>query len=473
MIYQPFSYQQFATQHILSNQVNDTPNAGLLLQMGLGKTVSTLTAVSELLSRGEVKRVLVIAPKRVTESVWPAEVEKWDHLRHLRVSVVLGTEKKRKAALLAKADIFAINCENVSWLIAHYGGAFPFDMLIVDESSKFKNPKSARFRALRMVLPKIKRVVILTGSPRPHSYLDLWSQLYLLDRGTRLGKKYTEYRDRFFEAGARKGDVIFDYNLKSDKREVAEILGDDIYEKTISEKIGDICISMRTRDYIDLPPRFDRNAEVVLPAEILRQYREFETSRVLELAESGEEITALNSSAIVMKLMQFANGAVYTEADKYVEVHNEKLEAIAELIEMATSPVLVFYAFRHDLDRLTRFLKVFKPRLLKGNADITDWNRGKVNVMLAHPASAGHGLNLQDGGYNLMWFGCPVPRSLELYEQGVARVDRMGQQFSVINQRLICRGTVDEEAFAGLDEKADLQDWFMQSIRAKVEQLRS
>lgn len=463
MFYNPFPYQSHATEHILDND-----GAGLMLEMGLGKTVAALTAVDQLIKAGEVRKVLVIAPLKVCQSVWPQEVEKWDHLKCLKVSQVIGSEKNRRNSLIINANIYILNRENVTWLVDYLKSKFDFDMVIIDESSSFKNPRSKRFRSLKRVLPKVTRTIILTGTPTPQSYLDLWSQVYLLDRGDRLGSTFTAYRDKYFDPGARNGNIIFDYHLKKDPPEVAAILGKDIQEKIIFDKLTDICISMKTADYLTLPPRLDRDVPIFLPEAILDQYKQFERERVLEIAEADQSILAVNATVVAGKLLQFANGAIYTDDGKsYVEIHQEKLERLAELIDVATSPVLVFYSYRHDLDRIRNFIK--NVTVLKSDGDIQDWNRGKIQVMAAHPASAGHGINLQAGGNNVLWFGVPVPRSLEMYSQGIARLDRMGQVKSVINQRLICQRTLDREAFRGLDQKANMQEVFMKYIKAKID----
>lgn len=467
--YIPFPYQQFATDHIIKNK-----GAGLMLEMGLGKTVAALTAAKQLsCDTGEIKKVLVIAPLRVATSVWPAEIAKWDHLKGITYSLIIGNESQRKKAILATADLYIVNRENIPWLVSFYMTKFPYDMLIVDESSSFKNPKSKRFRALKKVMPLVKRVVILTGTPTPQSYLDLWSQVYLLDRGERLGESFFAYRNKYFEPGGRNGNIIFDYQLKKEKRDQVELLGEDLQEKIIFEKLKDVCISMKTKDYLQLPPRIDRDIPVKLSAEILQQYHQFKRDRVLQMLEqSDQQVTAINAAAVAIKLLQFANGAVYTDQGDYVVVHDEKLERLAELVDTATSPVLVFYSYRHDLDRIRGHLSGFKPVVLRGNAEIDGWNAGKIRVLIAHPASAGHGLNLQAGGNNVLWFGVPAPRSLELYMQGIARLDRIGQSRSVINQRMICQDTLEPLAFEALDTKQDIQDLFMKTIKAEVKKIK-
>lgn len=456
----PHVYQEHGVEHVIKHEAS-----GLLMEMGLGKTVTVLTAADELMfNRCEISRVLVIAPKRVAEEVWTTESQKWDHLKHFKISKVLGTEKQRKEALRAKADIYVINCENVVWLVAQYGGAFPFDMLVIDESSKFKSPKAARFKALRQIRPKIGRVVILTGTPVPNGLLDLWPQVYLLDQGERLGKTITGYRERYFNAGNRNGHIVYDYSL----RKGDDVMGKDFFEKEIYDKISDICISMKTEDWLQLPERIDRDIDVRLPSAIQRQYDDFEREQILAL-EDLEEISAVNAAALTNKLLQFANGAVYTADKNYYEVHNEKIDELDELLDVASGkPFFVFYSYKHDLERIKKHLRKYQPRELKGSADIYDWNRGVVPFMVAHPASAGHGLNLQAGGHNLAWFSLPN-FNLELYQQGVTRIHRQGQINRVINSRLIARKTMDEDMLASLDRKASGQEVLMQAVKARIE----
>jgi len=460
MIYKPHNYQAFSTQHIIDN-----PAAGLFLDMGLGKTVSTLTAIDRLINDYfEVSKVLVIAPKNVAENTWDAEIHKWDHLRHLKIAKILGTEAQRKKALLQKADIYIINRENVVWLISHLGGSFPFDMLVIDELSSFKDAKAARFKALRTIRPRINRVVGLTGTPG--DIVNIWPQIYLLDQGERLGKNITTYRNTYLNPGKRNGHVIYEYNEKTDD---TGFLGDEFYKKEIYEKIGDICISMKAEDYLDLPPRIDRDIEIHLPANVLKQYQDFERQQVLAL-EDVEHISAVNAAALTGKLWQYANGAVYGEEGSkgpYHEVHNLMLEALEETVEAANGqPMLVFYWYKSDLDRIKRKLKGYNLRELKGPSDIDDWNAGKIEVFLLHPASAGHGLNLQAGGHHSTWFG-PL-WSLELYLQALKRLDRQGQTVSVINTRLIVKGTIHEDMIDSLNGKNANQDALMTAIKARI-----
>lgn len=460
MIYKSHSYQDFATDHILKN-----PASALFLDMGLGKTVATLTAIDKLMfDLCEVSKVLVIAPKRVAEQVWSAEIDKWDHLQHLRISKVLGTESQRKTALLRPADIYVINRENVSWLIAHLGGIGRFDMVVIDELSSFKSAKSVRFKALRTVRPMIKRIVGLTGTPVPNGLLDLWPQMYLLDMGARLGKTLTSYRDRYFTPGKRSGQIIYEYKLRPGD----DILGADYYQKEIYEKIGDICISMKAEDYLDLPERIDRNIDLRL--KVQKQYDDFERLQVLAL-ENLDHITVANAAALTNKLLQFSNGAVYDPAGKWHAVHSEKLEALEEIVETSNGhPVLVFYSYVHDKERITSHLLKYQPAELTGPESIKAWNEKRVRVMLAHPASAGHGLNLQAGGNIIVWFG--LPWSLELYQQAVKRLHRQGQSEVVLNHRLIAKNTMDERVLKILDAKASGQDALLDAVKAIIQKHR-
>jgi SNF2 family DNA or RNA helicase len=465
MLFKPHNYQLHTIDHIIDN-----PASGIFLDMGLGKSVSTLTAIKKLMFEDlEVEKVLVIAPKKVAESTWVDEVEKWDHLKGLKISIVLGTERQRIEALRVKADIYTINRENVAWLVTYLGGAWPFDMVVIDELSSFKNPKSIRFKALRTVRPLFKRVVGLTGTPAPNGLLDLWPQLYLLDQGQRLGKTITSYRDKYFNPGKRNGRVIFNYNLKTDEN--SELLGTGVYEKEIYDKIGDICISMKAKDYLDLPECIERINAITLPDKIMQQYLEFEKKLILSL-ESAEEISALNAAGLTNKLLQFTNGAVYDGERNVHEIHTEKLEALEEDMEAANgNPVLVFYQYKHDLERILKHFKAYKPQVLKGDAEIKLWNQKKIPMLLAHAASAGHGLNLQDGGNLIEWFG--VGWGLELDQQAIARLHRQGQTKPVINSRIIAKGTIDEEVLSALDRKATVQDAIMDAVKARVKKYRN
>lgn len=448
-------YQEAAVSHILRHT-----HCGLFLDMGLGKTVSTLTAIEWLMYQDlSITKVLVVAPKRVAESVWGAEIDKWDHLRHLRVSKVIGTEKQRRAALSAPADIYTIGRDNIAWLCGLYGGSrIPFDMLVIDELSSFKNPKSQRFKSLRLVQPCFSRVVGLTGTPAPNGLIDLWSQVYLLDRGQRLGKFISHFRDKWFTPGKRNGLVVYSYV----PREGAE--------EQIHQAIKDICMSMKAQDYLKLPGRIDNIVRIQMPDDIQAEYDRFEKEKVLELVEGqgeGAEITTANAAVLSMKLLQFANGSVYDEAKVPHTVHDLKIEATKELVEDAAGqPVLIAWTFTSDRDRLLEALKKYHPRVLKDDRDIQDWNAGKVPVLLMHPASGGHGLNLQAGGHRIIWFG--QTWSLELEQQFNARLDRQGQREVVIINRLVCCNTIDQDVIQAQKAKAQTQDALMEAVKARV-----
>lgn len=450
------NYQEFSVQHIVNN-----PEAGLFLDMGLGKTVSTLTAVEELIYDSlEVSKVLVVAPKTVALNTWPDEISKWDHLKHLTYSLVLGTEKQRKAALEREADLYIINRENVVWLVSHFGGGYlPFDMLVVDELSSFKSAKAQRFKALRQVRPLFSRVVGLTGTPAPNGLVDIWPQLYLLDRGERLGKTLTGFRQEYCTEGLKNGHVVYKYNM----RKGAE---DKIYER-----IGDICISMKARDYLDLPEQLDNTVKISLDSKTKQAYDSFAKERVLEFLQKEEEegaVTAVNAAALANKLLQFANGAVYDEERNVRKIHDFKLEALEELVEEAQGdPILCFYSYKHDLSRIQGSKKIGKlVRELKTPQDIKDWNSGKIKLLLAHPASAGHGLNLQKGGCTMVWFG--LTWSLELFQQAVARLMRQGQTRPVKVFYLVIDGSIDLEVLSALEGKKQSQDALMSAVKAQI-----
>lgn len=455
MNFRPYDYQSYAMEHIIKN-----PYCALLLDMGLGKTVSTLTAINRLMYEElEINKVLVIAPLRVADSTWGSEIEKWNHLKHLKFSKVLGSASKRKAALKEKADIYIINRENVAWLVGYYGMSFPFDMVVIDELSSFKNPKSIRFKTLKQVRPIVSRVVGLTGTPAPNTLIDLWSQMYLLDMGERLGKFIGNYRAKYFTPGQSSGHVVYTYRLNKNS------------EKIIYQKIGDICISMKARDYLDLPERISRNVEVVLSEKDKFKYTEFEKKMVLELMED-EEISVLNAAGLSNKLLQFANGAVYDDEKNIKSVHDEKLKALDEIVDCANGhSVLVFYSFKHDYDRIKKYLKKYKPKKLETSQDIEAWNRGELQLLLAHPASCGHGLNLQAGGNIIVWFG--LNWSLELYQQANARLDRQGQTKNVIIHHLVAKGTIDEDVLNALNRKAVGQEALMDAVKARIKKYKS
>lgn len=449
-------YQRTAIEHIIKHR-----RSALFLEMGLGKTVSSLSAINKLMFEElEISRVLVIAPKRVAESVWDAEIANWSHLKHLRISRIIGSLKQRKEALRVNADIYTIGRDNIAWLCGQYGGSMlPFDMLIIDELSSFKNPKSIRFKALRNAQPSFKRVVGLTGTPAPNGLIDLWSQIYLLDRGERLGKFVTTYRSNYFVPASSNGNIVYKYGLRPGA------------EQEIYRRIGDICMSMKAKDYLSLPERIERVIPINFPQELQDKYDEFEKEQVLELLTRQEEeqtITALNAAALTNKLLQFANGAVYDEAKNWHVVHDLKIEAVQEIVEEAEgNPVLIAWTFRHDMMRLKEALKKYNPRELKTQEDIVDWNAGRINVMLMHPASGGHGLNLQAGGHIIVWFG--QTWSLELYDQFNARLDRQGQTKPVITHKLVSRRTIDQRVLKAQSVKASGQSALMEAVKSIVE----
>lgn len=449
-------YQRRMIEHIISNS-----NSGLFAEMGLGKSVAALTAADELLNdRLEIRRWLVIGTKKIAQSVWKQEGAKWDHLKHLRFSLILGTETQRKQALRAPADVFVINRDNVAWLVSYCQGKWPFDGVIVDESSSFKNPDSRRFKALKAVLPAVKKIVIMTGTPMPKNFLDLWSQVYLLDQGARLGKSFTQFRDAYF---TRNPYSQFSFEPRP------AVPGQPTPQDLISEKIKDICISLQAKDYLELPPLINRIVELEFSPENQKKYDDFERHEVLALGDENE-ITAINAAALTTKLLQFANGAVYDEYKKAHTIHDEKLDALCEIIEAANGqPVLTSYCFKHDLDRMCeRFTKMkLNFRVLKTDQDVQDWNNGLIEVLIAHPASAGHGLNLQAGGNIIALFG--LLWSLELYQQFIARLMRQGQDKPVIVHHLLIKGTRDFDALEVVQGRADAQDKMMKSLKASIE----
>lgn len=446
MQFQPHDYQIIAMDWI-----RERPYAGLFLDMGMGKTAVALTVANELLYDSfDVRKVLVIAPKKVAEDTWSRETAKWDHLRHLRISKVLGSREQRLAALAGEADIYVINRENVVWLVETLGAEWNFDMVIVDELSSFKNHRAKRFRALRKVRPLIKRVVGLTGTPVPNGYMDLWAEVYLLDRGERLGRTITQYRNQYFYSVMLPGFQI--YKLRAGA------------EEQINAAVADICLSMKAKDYLKLREPLRIDVPVVLSNREMGRYKTMERDAVLAVMD--HEIVGVNAAAVTTKLLQMANGAVYDDRGQVAHIHDQKLERLAELVEGANGrPVLVFYSFKHDRDRIRRHLKI-EVRELQTPEDIEDWNAGRIPVLLAHPASCGHGLNLQGGGNIIIWFG--LPWSLELYQQANARLHRQGQAEGVVIYHLIAEGTVDEEVLRVLQGKGRTQEEFLESIKARI-----
>lgn len=445
-------YQKKAVEHIITHNY-----CGLFLEMGLGKTVSTLTAVEKLMyDYLEVNSVLVIAPKRVAETVWAEEAQNWEHLQHLTFSKIVGTERQRLEAFHKKADIHIISRDNIAWLCGICASNLPYDMLVIDELSSFKNHQSQRFKALRLARPWIKRVVGLTGTPAPNGLIDLWPQIYLMDRGERLGKTITKYRSTYFTPGRSNGYVVYNYNLQGGA------------EQAIRNKIGDICISMQAQDYLHMPMLTSNVIRLSMPDDIQDAYDKFEKDSIMKLVNNEVEITALNAAGLSNKLLQFANGAIYDEDKNVYPIHDIKLKALEEIVEGACGkPVLVAWTYQFDRDRIMKYLSKYKPRELKTAKDIQDWNAGKVQLMLAHPASAGHGLNLQAGGNIIVWFG--LTWSLELYQQFNARLYRQGQKQGVIIHHLCMNQTHDEDVMLALRNKDRVQMSLMNSIKAKID----
>jgi len=407
-----------------------------------------------------VRKVLVIAPKKVAEGTWTREKDKWEHTKILRTSQVLGSQAKRIRALNTPADIYIINRENVVWLVDYYRNAWPFDMVIVDESSSFKSHKAKRFKALASMGGHIERLVELTGTPSPNGLNDLWSQLYLLDGGERLGKRYTHFRERYFDPGDRGNNVVYNYKAKPGS------------EESILEKISDICISMKAGDYLQLPDVTYHEIPVVLGPKAQKAYNALERKMVLEL-QGEEEITVTSAAALSNKLLQLGNGAIYDEDRNIHEVHGCKIEAFMELIEsLQGKPALVFYNYQHDRIRILKALEKsgLRIRELKTPQDEDDWNNRQVDILLAHPASAAYGLNLQAGGNHVVWFG--LTWNYEQYTQANKRLHRQGQAEKVIIHHLICSGTRDEDVMEALKRKDDVQSWVMESLKARIKKYK-
>lgn len=418
----------------------------------MGKTISTLTVIEQLLyDNYEADKILVIAPLRVAEDTWSRETDKWQHTKHLTISKILGPREKREKALKEDADIYIINRENVPWLVEHLGKDWDFDTVVIDELSSFKSHSSQRFKALRRVRPLMKRVIGLTGTLAPNGYMDLWSQIFLLDRGERLGKTITEYRQRYFTS-IQKGSFT-DWVIRPGAAE------------EIQAKIKDICISMKARDYLPMTDAVYLDHPVRMSAPETKKYKAMSEDFIIQIAQ--EEITALSAAALSSKLQQLANGAVYYEDGKAVEFHTRKLDALEEIIESAgEEPVLVAYWFKHDLARIQKRIK--GVRTLSSSEDIADWNAGKIKVLAIHPASAGHGLNLQDGGHIIVWVG--LTWNLELYQQLNARLDRQGQKNVVTIYRIITEGTEDLRILRALDQKDRVQESLKESIKALIKE---
>lgn len=438
------NYQNYGMDFIISH-----PVSALFLDCGLGKTVITLTAIDELMYNSfEISKVLIIAPLRVAQTTWTGEAEKWEHLKELRLSRVIGSVSERKEALQVNADIYIINRENVEWIIAN--NQFDFDMVVVDELSSFKSHQSKRFRSLRRVRPKVSRIVGLTGTPASNGLMDLWAEINLLDMGERLGRYITRFRNEYFRPDKCNGAIVYSYKPLQDA------------EQRIYDKISDICISMKAVDYLEMPDRVDNVVEVGMSECEQNMYKQLEKEMLLSFADG--DIDAVNAASLSNKLLQMANGAAYDENGSVKEIHNRKLDALEDLIEAANGKaVLVYYSYKHDRDRI---LKRFNAREIRSEKDIIDWNDRKIQVALAHPASCGHGLNLQSGGSTIIWFG--LTWSLELYQQANARLYRQGQKDVVVIHHIVTKDTIDERVMRSLKNKDAGQDALMEAVKVRL-----
>lgn len=445
MKYNPYDYQKYAIDFIVDNKV-----CALLIDMGMGKSSVTLSAIDILIKNNKVKKVLVVAPIRVAKTTWPDEIRKWDHLSNLTFSVAVGTEKERKDALRRKADIYIINRENVEWLVNKSGFRFDFDMLVIDELSSFKSWSAKRFKSLLKVRPLVNRVVGLTGTPSSNGLMDLWAEYRILDLGQRLGRYITHYREEYFLPDKRNANVIFSWKLKP------------FAEDLIYERITDITISMKAIDYLKMPELIINEVKVDLDEQDKKVYKALKDDMLVDL--KGAEIDAVNAAVLSNKLLQMSNGAIYDEDKNVVVVHDKKLDALEDLIEQANGKnVLVAYWFKHDLERIK---SRFNCREILKDSDIRDWNNGLIQVGLIHPASAGHGLNLQTGGSILIWFG--LTWSLELYEQTNARLWRQGQKQNVVIHHIITKNTIDEDVMNALKRKEHTQNALIEAVKAEV-----
>lgn len=448
MEFKPHDYQARAINMILT-----TKTVGLFLEMGLGKTVISLTAAERLIyDEYAVRRVLVIAPLKVAEDTWSRESGKWDHLKKLRIAKILGTADQRIRAAESEADIYVVNRENVVWLVELFRRRWKWDMLIIDELSSFKSNQAERFKALRRIRPQIDRVVGLTGTPNPNSLMDLWSEIFLLDQGERLEKTIGRYRKLYFRPGKGNGYVTYNWIPLPEA------------EEAITKRISDITVSMRSADYLTLPERIDNEIRIRLPAEAAEKYKRLEREHILLLQD--QTITAANAAAVIGKLLQLSGGAVYNDDGTFTEFHTEKLKALRDIIDTSPDPVLVFYGYRHERARLLKAFAKLEPRELLSPKDITDWNEGRIRILIAHPASVGYGLNLQAGGHTIVWYS--LPWSLELYQQANARLYRQGQTQVVVINHLISEGTVDEQVLESLRIKDTGQAALMSALKERL-----
>lgn len=453
--FKPHSYQAYSIQRMI-----DTPYIGAFLDMGLGKTAITLTALHSLkYERFCIRKALVIAPKKVAESTWTKERDKWNHLKDLRMSIVLGSEKQRLEALSTNADIYIINRENTKWLVDYYKHNWPFDVVVLDESSSFKNPQAGRFKALKAVRPKIQRLIELTGTPSPKGLIDLWAQIYLLDGGKRLGRTISVYRDIFFVPDKRNRTTIFSYAPKEGA------------EDAIYKSISDICISMKAEDYLSLPDLIYDDIPVKLDSKAQKAYDQLERDMLLEVDD--DLVTANTAASLTGKLLQLCNGAVYDEDGAVVPIHDCKIDVLLETIEQLNGQhTIIYYHFQHDRDRILDALSRsnLTIRVYKDAKEETDWNDGKIDVLLAQPSSCGYGLNLQDGGHHIIWFG--LTWNLEEYQQANKRLHRQGQLYPVIVHRLITQGGTDEDVIHSLESKDNVQESLLSALKVRITQAK-
>lgn len=463
MKYEPRSYQQMTTAHIVDND-----GAGVFIDCGMGKTVSALTAFNELkFDCLQVDSVLVVAPNMVARSTWSRECAKWDHLQNLRVSLIIGTAEQRVAALRATADVYVVSRDNLVWLIEQWGSKWPYRMVVLDESTSFKNPDAKRFKAFKAIRDAglVERVVDLTGTPSPKSYLDLWAQIYLLDGGKRLYPNFFQYRARYFKPGRQSRDRVFEWVLVEGAREM------------ILDAISDICISLKAEDYLELPDVVEQDVIVDLDPQARAKYKDFERNAILRAVEDAGDVehvvVAGTAAALQNKLIQLCSGSMYDENKNVVKVHDGKVDALQETLEsLRGNPVIVFYGFIFDIDDIYRAAKaagITEVRQMKTPQDEADWNAGKIDVLIAHPASSGRGLNLQDGGHHIVWYS--LPWNYEDYYQSMRRLARPGQEAEkVIMHRLIVAGGADEDVAAALSRKEQAQEYLLSALRARVQE---
>lgn len=457
MLFKPHKYQEYCIERLILD-----PYLALMLDMGLGKTVITLSAIEELkYNRWAVQRPLIVAPKKVAEATWQTEAARWDHLQHLRFSLIAGPLNRRIRALAAPADVYIISRNNIAWLVDYYKAGWPFDMVVLDESSSFKNHRSKRFQALRRVRPHIRRLVELTGTPAPNGLADLWAQVYLLDQGARLGRTLTAYRAAYFtEDWARPGQMYRTYTPQSGA------------QQSVQAAISDICISMQAADYLSLPDLILHNIPVALDAAAQKAYDKLEATYLLQVNQT--EITAGSAAVLNGKLLQLCSGAAYDAEGQIAQIHGCKLAALAETVERLNGAhAIIFYWFKHEPDRIMDALRDMglRVRTYRGPAEAEAWNAGEIDLLLAHPASCGYGLNLQTGGNHIIWYTLPN-WNLELYQQANKRLHRQGQERPVYVHRLLVQGGLDEDMATGLESKGDVQDALMQALKARIEKVR-